>query len=471
MNRPGSLQGKISRRGLLAGAALGGFFGLLGRPAAEAQSTNPWAVSKAAPTPWRNWSGGLVAHPAGRFSPATESELVDFLSSTRGPIRPVGSGHSFSPLVPTDGQLIVIDQLAGLLAHDRDRLTATFGAGTRLSDMGQPLTEVGQAMLNLPDIDRQTLAGATATATHGTGIDFTCLSGFVSQLRLITPQGEVLDVAPDSHPALFNAARVSLGALGLVTRMTLQNRTVYKLKSRNWVQRTEDVLQDFDTSAAAHRHFEMFPLTHADYALVLAIDETDEAINNPPPDPEQEAATANALGAIAALPPAQRRVQLNALAEQIEPTEQVDWSYRILSNIRNSRFNEMEYSVPLHAGADCLREILATITRLEVDVSMPLEYRYVSRDDTWLGMSSGDEDHAAISIHRRAGEDYRPYFDLIEPIFWKYQGRPHWGKIHSLRSAELRELYPHFEEFQAVRRQLDPDGRLLNPHLRELFEG
>jgi len=147
----------------------------------------------------------------------------------------------------------------------------------------------------------------------------------------------------------------------------------------------------------------------------------------------------------------------------------VDVSYRILSNIRNTRFNEMEYSVPVDAGADCLREVLKTIREQEIDVVFPLEYRYVRRDDTWIGMSTGDKDHAAISIHRHADHAFRPYFDAIEPIFWKYGGRPHWGKVHSLGAAELRKLYPQFEDFLAVRQALDPGGRMLNGHLRRVF--
>lgn len=449
---------KQTRRSFLAHTVLGSLAAAFPAHALAAQAT-----------PWRNWSGGLVGHPAGRFSPISEAQLQEVLAATRGPIRPVGSSHSFSPLVPTDGHLIVIDQLQGLLDHDPDRLSATFGAGTRLGDMGAALAGVGQAMLNLPDIDRQTLAGATATATHGTGIDFTCLSGFVTALRLITPQGRAIDLAPGDE--LFDAARVSVGALGVITQMTLQNRAPYRLKANNWVQPIEEVLEAFDESAARHRHFEMFPLTHSRYALVLSIDETDEAIDNPAPSPEEAAAFGAAMAGWAQLPPRERMPLIDGLARQIGPTSAVDESYRILSNVRNNRFNEMEYSVPLEAGAPCLREILKAIIDNEVDVVFPLEYRYVKRDDTWLSMSAGDEDHAAISIHRVAGEDYRPYFDLIEPIFWKYGGRPHWGKVHSLGAPELTNLYPSFRDFQEVRAQLDPGGRLLNEHLHKLFVG
>lgn len=448
----------LSRRRFLASSTLAALFsGFRPTPALAADAV-----------PWRNWSGGVSCNPAGRIAPASEEQLSDFLATTNGPVRPVGSGHSFTPLVPTDGHLIVIDRLAGLLGHDAANLKATLGAGSRLGDLGAILEAVGQSMFNLPDIDRQTLAGATATATHGTGIGFPCLSGYVTDLRLITPNGEVLDVG-SQNADLFNAARVSLGALGVVTRMTVQNRTPYRLVAKNWVQPIEEVLENFDVSAASHRHFEMFPLTHSDYALTLSIDETDQPINNPPPSPEDAAAFGQAMAHWATLPPKERLPLVNGLAEQIQPTEAVDVSYKILSNIRNNRFNEMEYSVPIQNGADCLREILATIIDKEVDVVFPLEYRYVRRDDTWLGMSSGDEDHAAISIHRTASEDYRPYFDLIEPIFWKYGGRPHWGKVHSLGAAQLGKLYPRFADFQKLRAELDPEDRMLNEHLRKIF--
>ena len=451
----------FSRRSFLARSALAG----LG--AAAFGVPTPAAPSPTAATPWRNWSGHLAATPAGRFSPRNEDELARVLGETSGAFRPVGAGHSFSALVPTDGHLIVLDRLAGLIEHDAAMMTATFGAGTRLSEIGAPLDAIGQAMSNLPDIDRQTLAGATATATHGTGIDFPCLSAFLTGMRLVTATGQVLDL--DETDERFGAAQVSLGALGVVTRMTLRNRTPFRLKVRNWAQPIEDVLASFDASAAEHRHFEMFPLTHSNYALVLAIDETDEPIDNPPPSPEESAGFAAAMAAWAAMPPRERLPMIDGLAAQIEPSSAVDVSYKILSNIRNDRFNEMEYSVPVAAGADCLREVLAAIIDNEVDVVFPLEYRYVRRDDTWIGMSAGDEDHAAISIHRTAGADFRPYFDLIEPIFWKYGGRPHWGKVHSLGASQLRELYPRFDDFSALRRELDPDGRLLNPHLAKIF--
>ena len=450
----------ISRRKFLGNTAILAFMGIT-RPG--------YSLSHSTSIPWRNWSGGITANPQGRFSPSSEDQLANFLATTKGPLRPVGSGHSFTALVPTEGHIVVIDQLAGIRDYDSEKLTATIGAGTRLGDIGRPLEAIGQAMYNLPDIDRQTLAGATATATHGTGINFKCLSGYVTALRLVTPKGDVLDIDAESNPDLFAAARVSLGALGVISRMTVQNRAPYRLIQKSWAEKTEDILATFDERAASHRHFEMFPLTHSDYGLALSTDITEEPVNNPPVSPEEDAVFDEAMRGWMTMPPEQRRPFINGLAEQIEPSERVDTSHKILANVRNNRFNEMEYAVPLEAGANCLREILKTIADKKVDVVFPLEYRYVSRDDTWLSMSSGHEDHCAISVHRVASEDYRPYFNLIEPIFWKYGGRPHWGKIHSLGAKQLTQLYPHFRDFQEIREHLDPTDRMLNNHLRHLF--
>lgn len=450
----------LSRRSFLASSVRAALFG------AYAASGSAFAQA----TPWSNWSGGQSCRPAGRYDIASEEELASLLRNTLGPIRPVGSGHSFSPLVPTDGHLVVIDQINGIIDSDDDAKQVTIGAGSRLGDLGAQLEALGQGMINLPDIDRQTVAGAIATGTHGTGVTLPALSAYVTRLRLVTPGGTVMDI--DGNDAdLLHAARVNLGALGIVTQVTMQNRESYRLKKREWAAPTEDILANFDELAANHRHFEIFPLVYSDYSLVLSIDETDEPIGEIELDvePSDDASIAESLGLSRNPTPAERRRQSNATASRIQPTESVDLSYKILSNVRNSRFNEMEYSVPIEVGAQCLREILQTIYDQAIDVNFVLEYRYVSADDDWLSMSYGEHPHATISIHRAASEDYRPYFNTIEPIFWKYGGRPHWGKVHSLTHRELTALYPRFEDFRELRRELDPQGRMLNPHLRALF--
>ena len=451
---------KISRRSFLASSVKAAMFsGFAAKGGAFAQSAS-----------WSNWSGGQTCQPAGRYDISSEDQLTSLLRNTLGPIRPVGSGHSFSALVPTDGHLVVIDQLSGILDSDAQAKQVTLGAGSRLGDLGAQLEAIGQGMINLPDIDRQTVAGAIATGTHGTGVTLQALSSFITSLRLITPNGNVMDI-DSSDEDLLHAARVNVGALGIVTQVTMQNRESYKLKKREWAAPTEDILANFDELAASHRHFEIFPLVYSDYSLVLSIDETDEPIGQSEveEEPSDDASIAESLGLSDNPTPAERLRLSNATASRIQPTEAVDVSHKILSNVRNSRFNEMEYSVPAEVGAECLREILKTIYDEAIDVQFVLEYRYVGADDDWLSMSYGDHPHATISIHRTASADYRPYFNRIEPIFWKYGGRPHWGKVHNLTHVELTELYPRFKDFMELRRELDPQGRMLNPHLRALF--
>jgi D-serine deaminase-like pyridoxal phosphate-dependent protein len=304
----------------------------------------PPAGAAPAPTAWRNWSGALAATPRARVAPASEAELAAYLRRTTGPLRPVGSGHSFSPLVPTGGDLVVIDRLRGVIESDAANRSAWVHAGTRLSDLGPLLEAQGQAAENLPDIDRQTLAGALATATHGTG-DFPSLAGYVDGLRIVTPAGEVRTI-DGSEPDLLAAGAVSLGSLGVVTAARLNNRAPYHLRAHNGPERLDVLLEEFDARVREHRHFEFFPLPHSDWALALAIDEVpaDTPVHNPLPTPEEDAALGDALELVLATPMLARRTVVNEIAQAIEGSEAVEASYRILCNIRNTRFNEASTS-------------------------------------------------------------------------------------------------------------------------------
>lgn len=445
----------ITRRRLLASSLLTSLSGLLPKLA--------FAQSK---TPWRNWSGALSSNPKARLSPGSEDELVSMIMASSGTIRPVGAGHSFTPLVPTDGNLLVLDKLNGLISHDVKSLQATLWAGTRISKSGPLLEAVGQAMVNLPDIDRQTLAGAIATSTHGTGKNLKSMSGYLTGLRLVTPTGEVKDLDATTDPDLFNAARVSFGSLGVITRVRFQNREPFRLRTLTWVEETETVLENFDESVDRYEHFEMMPLLHSKYSLVIANEETDDPLKAS----TEEDDGGEFLSLLDATPVVLRGALIDTLAADIEPVEAVSESFNALTNLRFDRFNEMEYSVPVDAGPHCLREILSIVEQESIDVVIPLEYRIIGGDDTWLGMFSGGP-RVSISVHRLAGYDHRPYFDRVEPVFWKYGGRPHWGKVHSLGYVELKNLYPRFEDFIALQTSIDPQGRMLNDHLKHLLGG
>jgi len=457
----------LSRRELIKGLALVGAAGAMGLPGLAAAARRNRTIV------WRNWSGAQSCIPAARLGPASEAALAELLRASRDVVRPVGAGHSFSALVPTDGTLVSLARLSGMIGRDAATQQSEWWGGTPMSQMGAPLKAAGLALTNMADIDYQSLAGAIATATHGTGIGFGSYSTQVTGLRLVTASGEMLDCDARNRPEIFNAARVSLGALGLVTRVKLQNRPAFRLREKMWIQKTEEILEGIDEHRRGNRHWEMHVLTHSDYAAAVSLNETTDAPSPPPADPEAEGGN-EYIKWIARLDkygsdwPAARRALLNLVASTAGFEERVGESYEVFANVRNVRFNEMEYSVPSEAGPACLREILALIDKKRLPTWFPIEYRYIKGDDLPISMFEGGE-RCAISIHQHYTMDYHNYFAEIEPIFWKHGGRPHWGKLHSLNARQLQKLYPRWREFTEVRQALDPQGRFLNAHLRSIL--
>jgi FAD-linked oxidoreductase len=453
----------ITRRALLGGALATGAVAFLPIARAHAAGSRP-AWLDGGPLPWRNWSGFQACTPGARLGPAAEADVVALLKSAGGVIRPAGAGHSFSGLVPSDDALVFLDALAGVIDVDAANIQAEVWAGTRLGPLGPDLALRGQAMPVLPDIDYQTLGGAIATSTHGTGVSFGSLSSTVVGLTLATPSGELLECDARRNAEVFHAARTSLGALGVVTRFRLQNRAPFKLVEKTDWRALDDVLATLERERTLNRYFEFYAFPHADVSLTIATNETNaEAYAEGEDDPDGLALLARLFALTRWLPGVSTPVY-DALLRNSGTTERADASYRVLTHPRTTRFNEMEYTVPMAAGPDCLREILRTIRERELDVCFPIECRDVRADDVWLSMFS-ERPGFSISVHQFADLDFRPYFDVIEPIFWKYEGRPHWGKLHSLDAARLQALYPRWGEFQALRRTLDPGKRLVNAHL------
>ena len=461
------MSASMTRRQLLRGLALAGTC-----MAVPGQKVLAELAKFSPPSTWRNWSGAQSCMPKAWLFPKDLAELKQALKTAPGIIRPVGSGHSFSALVPTDGTLVSMGFFSGLLGHDRQTLEAEFAAATLMSQVGPALQVVGQALPNMADIDYQTLAGAIATSTHGTGLGYGSYSTQVSGLQLVTAQGEVLDCSAERDRELFDCARVSLGALGVISKVRLKNRASYRLKEHQWIARTDELLEQADSLRAQNQHWEMLVITHSDYALSVSLNETLDA-KTPPLSPEEEGGNEfvsiiESLDQYARDFPSLRRRLLNSLRFLARFDDRVDESFEIYANPRTVRFNEMEYSVPAEQGPACLREILALIAKGQVRTWFPIEYRYVKGDDIALSMFEGGE-RCAISVHQHYAMDYQHYFAAVEPIFWKYGGRPHWGKLHSLTERQLRLLYPKWEQFSKLRRALDPHNRMVNAHLASLF--
>ncbi|MDR3367562.1 D-arabinono-1,4-lactone oxidase [Rhodoferax sp.] len=432
----------------------------------------PVAYELGKPLPWVNWAGNQYCFPKHRPVPGTETEVVDALRQAQGQVRAVGAGHSFAALVPTDDTLIATDLLSGLISHDAATLQAELWAGTRLNEVGPLLAGVDQALPNMPDVDHFALGGAIATSVHGTGVRLGSLSSRIVGLTLATPSGELIECSATQHPEVFHAARVSVGALGIITRVRLQNNKSFALTETNRVEHTEDILADLDKRFAQHRHFEFMALPHSDLAATVA---TDLAQPGDSPKGEDDPNALNDLrrvfDAISWMPGSNlvyERLLKIAMGDSASSVR-TGPSYQVFPHLRGVRFREMEYAVPAEAGPACIREILQTIRDQNIPVCFPLEYRRVDADDIWLSMFSG-RPAATISVHQYGDLDYKPYFAAIEPIFWKYQGRPHWGKLHTLNATDLAALYPqHWQDFQAVRRQLDPQGKMLNPYLKKML--
>jgi FAD-linked oxidoreductase len=455
----------VSRRGLTRRAFLGGAL------AASALATLPRrdAAASPIPLPWRNWSGLLECRPARRLGPASEADVLAQLTGGSGVIRPAGAGHSFSALVPCDDALLFLDRMSGVIDADPSTLQAEVWAGTRLGQLGPALGVAGQAMPNLPDIDYQTLGGALATSTHGTGARFGSLASQVVALTLATPRGELLECDARRNAEVFHAARSSLGALGVVTRVRLQNQAAFRLVERTEWRDLDAVLADLPRERDGNRHFEFYVFPHSSVALAITTNETEAEPYARGEDDPQGLHTLRSLHRWTRwLPAALGGALYDALIRASPSTERADWSHRVLAHPRTTRFNEMEYTVPAEAGPACLRELLETIRARVPDVCFPIECRYVRADDVWLSMFH-ERDGFSISVHEFHDVDPRPYFAAVEPVFWKYDGRPHWGKLHVLGAQRLAALYPRWRDFQAVRRALDPGSRLLNAHLATLF--
>lgn len=403
-------------------------------------------------TTWSNWSGSVTSMPRAIATPTTEAQLIALVkeaATRKQRIRVVGTGHSFTPLCATDELLVSLDGLQGLIHASTTDRTAIFWAGTKLHAIGDPLWEQGLALANMGDIDRQSLGGAIGTGTHGTGPTLGNLSTQVVGLRLLTATGEIIDCSPTHEPEIFRAAQVSLGALGIITQVTLACLPAYQLHERTWVAPFAECVAALDQHIAATRHFEFFWVPGEDVCAMKAL----QPVKSMTQTPTGSAASTNELSP--------------RLARYINPPR-TDRSYRIFPSERNRKFNETEFAVPATNGPACLHEVRDLMQTRYRAVAWPIEYRTLAADDIPLSPAYGRET-VTISVHQAADLSYQPFFADVEALFRNHQGRPHWGKIHTHRAQDLAQLYPEWAMFQAVRAQLDPEGRMLNSHLQEIL--
>jgi FAD/FMN-containing dehydrogenase len=384
--------------------------------------------------PWSNWSGRHRAEPQALHFARSEADVAAVVREAAAAgrsVRAAGAGHSHAPLVPVDGVILDTSGLTGLIGADCETCTARVWAGTPIHTLGRPLHDAGVALINQGDIDRQAIAGACATGTHGTGTSLQNLSAAVLGARVVLASGDVVECSAAENTELWQAARLNLGALGVVTQLTLAVRDAYRLTERGWSEPFEDLAPRLPELVAATRHFEFFWYPETDTAVAKQIDETD----------------------------AEPRYPLGA-----EGTRTA-WSYEVLPNHRPHRHTEMEYSVPAERGGECFAAIRALVRRDFPALRWPVEYRTLAADDVWLS-TAYRRPTVTISVHQDVREDERPYFAACEEIFLAHDGRPHWGKVHYLDGDRLAERHPRWEQWWRVRDAVDPAGVFLNGYLR-----
>jgi L-gulonolactone oxidase len=421
---------------------------------------------------WRNWAGDQHCAPSVSVRATRRQDVVDAVrrAAREGrTIRAVGAGHSFSDIALTNGHQLSLEGMDRVLDADPTSGRVRVEGGITIQGLNRRLADLGLAMANLGDVDRQSLAGAIATATHGTGSRLSNISSQVEALELVTGDGGVVEVDA-SDPDALRAARVGLGALGIVTAVTLRCVPAFTLAGVDAPAPLEDVLATLDERVQANDHFEFYFFPYAERALTRTNNRVDS-----PPSPRSRARAwvddvllANhafhAFCLVGRLFPSRIPAINRAVTRLIGTTRRVDRSHEIFASPRLVRFTEMEYAVPRARVTEAVRGVREAIERHRFAVPFPVEVRFVAPDDAFLSTAQGRET-AYVAVHMFRGMEWEPYFRAVEEVMDGLEGRPHWGKRHFQTAETLRPRYPEWERFQAVRARLDPDGRFANAYV------
>lgn len=424
-----------------------------------------------------NWAGDQRCAPAALARPASVDELRVLLAGaadTGRRVRAVGAGHSFTDIACTDGLMIDLKRMNRVLDVDRSSGLVRVEAGITIHELGERLAEHGLACENVGDIDVQTISGAISTATHGTGASLRNIPSQVAELDLVLADGTNLTCSAEHDEEIFRAARVSLGALGVIATVTLRCVPAFTLRGVDRPLPLQDALDQFDELSDENEHFEFFVFPHCETALTRTNNRVDR-----PPAPRSRARsyaedvllTNHAFGALcrlgrrfpAAIPRINRLV--TALAGS---STRVDRADRIFATRRLVRFTEMEYALAREHVATAVRSVLELIEREGFAVPFPIEVRTVAADDALLSTAYG-RDTAYVAVHMFEGMEWEPYFRAVEEVMLGLDGRPHWGKRHFQTAETLRPRYPEWDCFQRVRARLDPDGRFQNDYTRRVL--
>ena len=425
---------------------------------------------------WKNWAGNQIAHPLTMSSPRSIEEVSNAVISARSrqhTVKCVGSGHSFTAAAVTQGHLLSLENLTGIISIDRIRQLVKVKAGTTLAVLNELLHAEGLALPNLGDIAYQTVAGSISTSTHGTGVNLTGLAGQVRGFTLVNGEGDVIECSPEQNSEIFDLGRVSVGALGVITDYTLQVVPAFRLHAIERALPLDVVLERIDEFVDTNDHFEFFWLPHTPWALTKRNNRTDEPLDPLPKVRgwiEKTFMENVAFGALCHLGKL-RPTLIPRLATALPSSgkrEYINDSYKIFASPRIVRFYEMETAIPRASVVPALKEIRSMIEARGYLLNFPVEVRFTAADDVPLS-TAFERESAYIAVHVFKGMQYEPYFRDVEAILKNYGARPHWGKLHFQTASDLSQQYTRFDEFLALRNRLDPQRVFANTYLTQVF--
>jgi len=428
---------------------------------------------------WQNWGRSASVRPIRVERPRTPEGVQRAVLAAAAQnlrVKAVGAGHSFTGVAVAPDVLLELDDLQGLVSADEARGRVTLLAGTRLHRIPALLAPYGLAMENLGDIDRQSISGAISTGTHGTGAGFRGIAAQVGGATLITAAGEFLRVDETQNAELLPAVALGLGALGILVEVTLQCVPAFVMHAIDAPAPLDEVLESVHERVAAADHYEFYWFPHTDVALTKTTERLPEsAVRRPLPKVGRwidETLLSNGVYravcaggvAVPAITPPFSRLAVKLTGDR----EYTDLSHRVLTQSRTVRFREMEYALPQDQIVPVFRTVQALIAKRGWRIEFPIEVRFAAADDRWLS-TAHERASAYLAVHRYWRHDPREYFDAVEQICLAHGGRPHWGKLHALGADQLRERYPRFEDFLALRDRLDPERRFGNRYLERVL--
>jgi len=425
---------------------------------------------------WRNWSGLAESVTESIKYPASIEDVVQAVKECArqgSEIRVVGSGHSFTPLVPTNRVIMSLDEMQGIAEVDEGKSVADVWAGTKLFTLGETMLSLGWGQENLGDTNKQSIAGAVSTGTHGTGVTFGNVATQVVGITVVTASGEVLECSETENSDIFKAMQISLGSLGIIVRMKLRVVPAWTMHFESRKVSFAECMNQMEQWKKEHRHFEFFIFPYSDQVQVKFMNQTNaEATKSSWWTNVNKLVVENGVfwvmsEACRLIPKLSRSVS-RLSAKAVPLITETGPSNRLFATPRLVKFSEMEYNIPAEHMQAALEEAQTAIEKNRYAVHFPLECRFARGDDIWLSPAYG-RDSAYIAVHMYKGMPYKQYFEDLEQIFLRYGGRPHWGKLHTLKAAQLAELYPKWDDFQRLRAELDPNGMFLNDYLRKVF--